>query len=278
MTACVNSWPSTSTGLVNRSKTSPVTVAEDQLRAVPERVVVVPLVVHGRHHRRAGIVVGVAAVDLAEQRQRRGHAVGRLVDRDVAGSARRPASAPACRAARRRCGRCAPPRRARRGRRRRTVGALQPDARRRGPASARPTRRPRGGSARSGAAGRAGRSRPRHQSRRHPVGRETAGGDRSPALGGDPDQRLALRRIAARYSSQSGCSPEMQRKYSTSPSSASWLGHVEHLGGAVDLHPRVVPLVGVHEHAAAGRGAGSWPWRGRGTSRSRSGPRRRRRR
>ena len=35
---------------------------------------------------------------------------------------------------------------------------------------------------------------------------------------------LPCRRIAARYSSQSGCSPEMQRKYSTSPSSASGLG------------------------------------------------------
>ena len=31
-------------------------------------------------------------------------------------------------------------------------------------------------------------------------------------------------RIAARYSSQSGCSPAMQRKYSTSPSSASCAG------------------------------------------------------
>ena len=42
-----------------------VTVAEDQLPAVPERVVVVALVVHRRHHRRACVVVGVAAVDLA---------------------------------------------------------------------------------------------------------------------------------------------------------------------------------------------------------------------
>ena len=32
---------------------------------------------------------------------------------------------------------------------------------------------------------------------------------------------LPCLRIASRYSSQSGCSPEMQRKYSTSPSSAS---------------------------------------------------------
>ena len=32
---------------------------------------------------------------------------------------------------------------------------------------------------------------------------------------------LPWRRIASRYSSQSSCSPEMQRKYSTSPSSAS---------------------------------------------------------
>ena len=35
---------------------------------------------------------------------------------------------------------------------------------------------------------------------------------------------LPCLRIASRYSSQSECSPEMQRKYSTSPSSASWLG------------------------------------------------------
>ena len=48
-----------------------VAVAEDQLRAVPERVVVVAPVVDGRDTVGAGVVVRVAVVDLGEQRQRR---------------------------------------------------------------------------------------------------------------------------------------------------------------------------------------------------------------
>ena len=62
-----------------------VTVSEDQLPAVPERVVVVALVVHRRQHGGACVVVGVAAVDHRVHLQGGGHAVGRLVDGDVAG-------------------------------------------------------------------------------------------------------------------------------------------------------------------------------------------------
>ncbi len=60
-----------------------VPVAEHQLGAVPEGVVVVLLVVHRRHDGRAPVVVGVAAV-VGEQRQRLGDPGGRLVDGHVA--------------------------------------------------------------------------------------------------------------------------------------------------------------------------------------------------
>ena len=59
---------------------------------------------------------------------------------------------------------------------------------------------------------------------RHPgrdVGREPAGRDRSPLVDRDAHRHLPCSRIARRYSSQSGCSPLIARKYSTSPSSAS---------------------------------------------------------
>ena len=59
-----------------------VPVAEDQLGAVPEGVVVVAFVVHGRHDLRPVVVVGVAA-EVGEERQRLGDPGGRLVDRDV---------------------------------------------------------------------------------------------------------------------------------------------------------------------------------------------------
>ena len=62
-----------------------VPVAEHQLRAVPERVVVVALEVHGRAHRRALAVVRRPPVDLLEHGQRRLDADVRLVDRDVTG-------------------------------------------------------------------------------------------------------------------------------------------------------------------------------------------------
>ena len=48
--------------------------------------------------------------------------------------------------------------------------------------------------------------------------------------------------IAWRYSSQSGCSPEMERKYSTER--LDRVGQVDHLGRTGHLHPRSVPLVG----------------------------------
>ena len=62
-----------------------VAVAEHELGAVPEGVVVVLAVVHRGQHPGTVPVVGVAPEDLAVERQGRGDPGGRLVDRHVAG-------------------------------------------------------------------------------------------------------------------------------------------------------------------------------------------------
>ena len=62
----------------------PVAVAEHQLGAVPERVDVVAAVVDRHHDLGAGVVEGVAAVDLGEEGERPGAAHGGLVDGRVA--------------------------------------------------------------------------------------------------------------------------------------------------------------------------------------------------
>ena len=62
-----------------------VAVAEDELGAVPEGVVVVRAVVHRGQHPGTVPVVGVATEDLAVEREGRGDPGGRLVDRRVAG-------------------------------------------------------------------------------------------------------------------------------------------------------------------------------------------------
>ena len=86
-----------------------VAVAEDQLGAVPERVVVVAARSARSPTRRARAVVGVAAVDLARTAPATPvDAVGRLVDGDVARRPGRRPSAPGCRAASCCCRRCAP--------------------------------------------------------------------------------------------------------------------------------------------------------------------------
>ena len=79
-----------------------VPVAEDQLGAVPEGVVVVLLVVHGRDDRRPLVVVRRSA-EVGEERQRLGDPGGRLVDGHVARPRAPRPCGPAARAASSRC-------------------------------------------------------------------------------------------------------------------------------------------------------------------------------
>ena len=238
----------------------PVAVAEDQLGAVPERVVVVLPVVHGQADRRAVAVVRRPPVDLLEQRQRAGDPGRGLVDRDVARRSARRRSAPGRRAAsvslsavctiqagrgRGQHGRPG-------GERHRAAGAQRLVD---GEAARGATRRSRYGGTKAagpeschGTSEDAGTDTGQGVRSRRAVRREAAGGHRAPASTVIRISDLPCLRIASRYSSQSACSPAMQRKYSTSPSSASGRRHVQHLGGAVDLDPGVVPLVGEHQH------------------------------
>ena len=245
-----------------------VAVAEDQLLAVPERVVVV----------RAG-----SAPSRPRWRRRRRRSRGRRPRRTAPAtrprrrpprrrrgrrSARRPVSAPARPAARSRCARCAPPRPGpavtavtRR--------ALQPDRRRRGRASARSTRRPRAWLSAIWRSRYGGTKQCRGHVRRHPVGREAAGGDRPPALGSDPDQRLALpahrRAVLVPVGVLAGDAAEVLDQARPPPPGSACRAPRRCRRPA----PRRRPTRRrARARWRAGRGAGWWPWRGRGRSRS----------
>ena len=221
-----------------------VAVAEDQLLAVPERVVVVPLVVHGRDHRGAGVVVGVAAVDLGEHRQRGRHAVRGLVDRGVPG--RRVAGlrdqvagqlGARCRAVCTTHAGPRPPPRRTTVRCSRTASSC---------ASIRSTQ-----SASSGRLSAIWRSRYGGTKQRLTTAPGPAGSRRwrrSPALGGDPHQRLALLAHRGAVVLPVGVLAGDAAEVLDQPVLGLLARHVEDLRGAVDLHPRVVPLVGEHEH------------------------------